>query len=118
MFRSRSLRFIWQIKWIPQQVDIRSLKRFECLDKVSPSTACFETFMSSYRLQVGISNTHHGARFRIAGDFGCHVDDDDKFDAGIGQPAVHGETLVDGLQQAEVLVHGFVRSSSLENVET
>jgi hypothetical protein len=119
LFRSRSLRFIRQIKRISEQIDIRSLKRFECLDtQLASHRTCLESWMSSYRLQVSISNTHHGTRFRIAGDFGCHIDDDDQFDSRIGQPAIHGETLVDGLKQAEILVHGSVRSSGLENVET
>jgi hypothetical protein len=35
LFRSRSLRFVRQVKWIPEQVDICNLKRFECLNTIS-----------------------------------------------------------------------------------
>lgn len=72
-------------------------------------------------LQVGVPDAHDGwepslvfVRGRRAAH---HVDHDDELDAGVGQPTVGGETLVDGLEKAQILIEGLRSGPDVEDVE-
>lgn len=72
----------------------------------------------AYGLQIGITQAHNGCLGVARGSGAAlHVDDNDELDARVGHPAVHGKPLVDGLQEAKVLVGRLVRQASFKDVQ-
>lgn len=47
-----------------------------------------------------------------------HIDYNNKLDTSVGEPSVHGEALINGLQESKVLANIFLGQTSIKNVKT
>ena len=101
--------FIGIVEWVPQKHDIRGLKRSESLRRYL--VCAKDDPGSTYRLHIGISQSYGCRRFAVRSRSwpSLHVDYNDKFDAGISQPAIHGQSLVNSLEKSEVLIGCLMR---------
>ena len=70
-----------------------------------------------FKICIAQSNCYGGFDVQGVRWAALHVDDNDELDARVGQPAVHGQALVDCLEQAEVLVDGLVREACFKDVQ-
>lgn len=73
----------------------------------------------AYRLHVRISQPNGGCWFMIKriSWLSFHVHYYDELDASVGEPAVHGQPLINSLQQSKILVCRLMRQTSLEDVQ-
>lgn len=75
--------------------------------------------VKTHRLQVSVSDSNGGIdlglveRSRTA----FHINNNHEFDASVREPAIHGKTLIDSLQESKILLGCLVRHPDIENIE-
>lgn len=73
-----------------------------------------------YRRQITSSQAQHPqlGLLRIPRLSPLHVHHDYQLDASVEQPAIHGDTLIQSVQQTEIMANRLGRNAGFEDVET
>jgi hypothetical protein len=115
--RSRSLCaarvvVIGYVEGVSQEADVCSLQRMESLTgKDQHRRSVRNMLFFTHRCQVSILQASTTGRPSF------HVDHDHKLDARVGHPTVHGDPLVEGVQEAKVVANGLCWYAGFEDVE-
>lgn len=108
---------VWNVEWIPKKPDIGCL---ECLKRlyITSVKVCSIWSSSPYWSKITVSQPQANRDFCALCRRTLHVDDNDKLYSCVCYPAVHGDSFVECVEQAEIMCQALGRHTGFEYVET